>query len=1322
MAINPLNPNDDDSLEKDSSNNSSNEPRSQAPKRAIPVSPKIETRRKQLDNIREAVQKKKPEKSIFDGVFGGPTEPEKKQKDESKKSIFGNVFGAEELDEPEETQNNSIFGNVFGSKESPKKEEEEEEDNSIFGNVWGSKPKKEETEEVNNPDTGGVFGTRPKPESNNETPKEKEKVNVEKINTQPSDLNPKTNEPAQETNQTPRQEQNADTPKEREKYTPNFQPDRTDDKSFTPPNQEKEVPIDKDNTRTAIPKPNKVDPQVKPEQIDTPPESSSRNPTPKKSRPTNDFAQDLRSIQQKSRPQDSSSSSSTRSKNLTPSSTSTTPPSSTVDRNRFINTTSSIKVSKSKKPQDTQPTKKKQFDPLRIRVTSRQRAKNIKSKGKNPLKLGLIALAASILAATPSEPVKSSGIFNSGNVFQEQLGGKNTPKSTQFDDPKALKPESSTSEFGVKQSEYDESGNLSDSSKNKNSEQTEPKTNSNNQPSTNQAAQNNQKQGQSDSSNSQQKKDLATSSTSSEIPTVPQQGSSDDLNAPLTAGDYDDGRLSLPLSEKTGFEQSSPSSALTSNNGDNQENTDQTDQKTPSLPNNTNSSSSNNQNQVQPTGGGKKKLDPAKMLWAAVKPWLTQSTLMFIAAMLVVLGLVGIGAYVVTQVLDKVCQKEEYIKFIADASNNPAAKAMVDACKVYASITGRGCGGTTTSNLTGVECIGKKLDESGTDTIQMQNAKESVPVKKSCLNEIIKAGKEAKVKEFTLRFAISVHPIESTTKCFQSANLTPCLGLAQFCVGGSYESAIKGIFTGSYDEFLNNPVAQMKAIEQFLDEKRTIEKSGSLPQCQKDHFKGKSEIYKLTYMWLISGCPGTVDGNKTPNTAYAESAEKNFVATDCSEFKSKIASSIDFLKGLSPSIEVNAQNDPGVASKDLQNKVIELINSGKVDLALSSKEAFIADITGSSYPNQWGNPINGPIHTNTANMIILLAEKFPGIRITSMGNQTHSPTNGWHNAKPIQAFDFDKITSASPQINGDSTEKLNQVMETIINSKIGRALRMNPSNIARMDKKYSSAITIQPDDGYTWIHLTVEAKATLNSSGTSSSNSITCTNLQQDSEQASDNSNTSTRLNKNSLSDQEWKTIKAKYGTIQSPDQFVTMGDDATFGAAPTLTLFNNKAASDRIYNLAKEAGYKQRNLASSGDLVGKGENRYKMRSRAMKALDDFANAARKDGNKIELVSGFRSPEEQKDIFESKLDDLCVAKLGVKCNVDEIANGKLDDLIKERLRKSSVPGYSKHHTVLAADINESKDVELETITSTKLYKYMKEDNYLNLKRFGFIPS
>ncbi|MGL4757702.1 MAG: D-alanyl-D-alanine carboxypeptidase family protein, partial [Patescibacteria group bacterium] len=47
---------------------------------------------------------------------------------------------------------------------------------------------------------------------------------------------------------------------------------------------------------------------------------------------------------------------------------------------------------------------------------------------------------------------------------------------------------------------------------------------------------------------------------------------------------------------------------------------------------------------------------------------------------------------------------------------------------------------------------------------------------------------------------------------------------------------------------------------------------------------------------------------------------------------------------------------------------------------------------------------------------------------------------------------------------------------------------------------------------------------------------------------------------------------------------------------------------------------------------------------------------------------------------------------------------------------------SKHHTGLAADINESKDVELETITSTKLYKYMKEDNYLNLKRFGFIPS
>jgi len=92
-------------------------------------------------------------------------------------------------------------------------------------------------------------------------------------------------------------------------------------------------------------------------------------------------------------------------------------------------------------------------------------------------------------------------------------------------------------------------------------------------------------------------------------------------------------------------------------------------------------------------------------------------------------------------------------------------------------------------------------------------------------------------------------------------------------------------------------------------------------------------------------------------------------------------------------------------------------------------------------------------------------------------------------------------------------------------------------------------------------------------------------------------------------------------------------------------------------------------------------------------------NAAEIDGIVLQLVSGFRSVEQQRDILKRKLEK--------RLNILEI------------LRTSAAPGYSEHHTGRAIDITTPGSVPLnEEFEKTRAFEWLGK----NAARFGFQMS
>jgi D-alanyl-D-alanine carboxypeptidase len=162
-------------------------------------------------------------------------------------------------------------------------------------------------------------------------------------------------------------------------------------------------------------------------------------------------------------------------------------------------------------------------------------------------------------------------------------------------------------------------------------------------------------------------------------------------------------------------------------------------------------------------------------------------------------------------------------------------------------------------------------------------------------------------------------------------------------------------------------------------------------------------------------------------------------------------------------------------------------------------------------------------------------------------------------------------------------------------------------------------------------------------------------------------------------------------------------------------------AADRRIEELAVGRGYLLREQADERSLVARG--RHTLQEPVMSAWREMQAAAREEGVELELISAYRSVERQRQIFLRELNLLSRQSTGREYDPRAIAAGQADGLIEEVLRYSSIPGFSKHHSGYTIDISDpSRGQDFTDFEHTQGFDWIYAHNYLNAKRFGFIPS
>ncbi len=192
-----------------------------------------------------------------------------------------------------------------------------------------------------------------------------------------------------------------------------------------------------------------------------------------------------------------------------------------------------------------------------------------------------------------------------------------------------------------------------------------------------------------------------------------------------------------------------------------------------------------------------------------------------------------------------------------------------------------------------------------------------------------------------------------------------------------------------------------------------------------------------------------------------------------------------------------------------------------------------------------------------------------------------------------------------------------------------------------------------------------------------------------------------------------------------SPNGFKGMFDELEYPrTTPILNpppITGVAAADDRIVDLAVRRGYRLRRQAEESALISDGG--HMLQDQAMAAWRELRSAAEEEGVWLELVSSYRSVERQRQIFLNELRDAGVHSTGGEYTAGEIASGQADESIDRILRYSSIPGFSKHHSGYTIDIGDpSQGRTFTEFEQTRGFAWISEYNYLNAKRFGFVPS
>lgn len=154
-----------------------------------------------------------------------------------------------------------------------------------------------------------------------------------------------------------------------------------------------------------------------------------------------------------------------------------------------------------------------------------------------------------------------------------------------------------------------------------------------------------------------------------------------------------------------------------------------------------------------------------------------------------------------------------------------------------------------------------------------------------------------------------------------------------------------------------------------------------------------------------------------------------------------------------------------------------------------------------------------------------------------------------------------------------------------------------------------------------------------------------------------------------------------------------------------------NLSADKRIRKLAKDRGYRIRTAPVSDTFVEVAPGML-LQQRAAEAWQDLAKKAKKDDIIVSVTAGYRSANDQKAIFLSRL---------AKVNLESIASDRSDNFVNSVLITTAPPGYSRHHNGYTVDIGCENNPSVR-FENSSCFTWLSKNNYYNAKQVGWIPS
>ncbi len=170
------------------------------------------------------------------------------------------------------------------------------------------------------------------------------------------------------------------------------------------------------------------------------------------------------------------------------------------------------------------------------------------------------------------------------------------------------------------------------------------------------------------------------------------------------------------------------------------------------------------------------------------------------------------------------------------------------------------------------------------------------------------------------------------------------------------------------------------------------------------------------------------------------------------------------------------------------------------------------------------------------------------------------------------------------------------------------------------------------------------------------------------------------------------------------------------FSIPPEIT--GNEAADARIRKLAEARGFVLTGIPIS-PIVKTNEPRLAgteddlLQPLAFQAWTALKQKAKNENIPLSLISAFRSPKWQRDLFTTRL-------FAYGTTAEQIAAGLADTAVNTTLEVTAVPGYSRHHTGYTIDL--WCEDGTGSFATSSCYKWISANNYEKAKQTGWIPS